>query len=104
MNPPDKQACLIIGVSRDISCQVAIDLAKHLVSVVKTTSDTSIIPATEFPPDPNSPQFMVNTIAREISEAGGSVFALPVDIKDLIDEESAVSAGATCSSTIGVLV
>lgn len=58
----------------------------------KTTSDASKIPASEFPPDPNSPQSTINTVAREITEAGGSALALPVDVrdvenvKDLIDE------------------
>lgn len=58
----------------------------------KTTSDASSIPASEFPPDPNSPKSTINTVAREITEAGGSALALPVDVrdvdnvKDLVDE------------------
>ena len=58
----------------------------------KTTSDASRIPASEFPPDPNSPKSTINTVAREITEAGGSALALPVDVrdvdnvKDLVDE------------------
>jgi hypothetical protein len=58
----------------------------------KTTSDASSIPASEFPPDPKSPKSTINTVAREISEAGGSCLALPVDVrnvenvKDLVDE------------------
>jgi NAD(P)-dependent dehydrogenase (short-subunit alcohol dehydrogenase family) len=63
-----------------------------VVVAAKTTSDASKIPASEFPPDPNSSQSTINTVAREITEAGGSALALPVDVrdvdnvKDLIDE------------------
>jgi NAD(P)-dependent dehydrogenase (short-subunit alcohol dehydrogenase family) len=35
-----------------------------------------------FPPDPNSPQSTVSTVAREIKEAGGQATALPVDTRD----------------------
>jgi hypothetical protein len=66
-------------------------LAKVVVSA-KTTSDASSIPASEFPPDPKSQKSTINTVAREIIEAGGSCLALPVDVrnvenvKDLVDE------------------
>lgn len=58
----------------------------------KTTSDAASIPASAFPPNPNSTQSTINTVAREITEAGGSALALPVDVrdvdnvKDLVDE------------------
>lgn len=35
-----------------------------------------------FPPDPNSPQSTINTVAREIREAGGEATAIPVDTRD----------------------
>jgi len=62
------------------------------VVAAKTTSDASKIPASAFPPDPNSTRSTINTVAREIIEAGNSALAIPVDvrdvdnIKDLIDE------------------
>lgn len=54
-----------------------------VVVAAKTTSDASAIPASAFPPDPNSPQSTINTVAREITEAGGSALALPVDVRDV---------------------
>lgn len=46
----------------------------------KTTSDAT--KATPFPPDPNSPQSTINTVAREIHEAGGDAIAIPCDVRD----------------------
>jgi NAD(P)-dependent dehydrogenase (short-subunit alcohol dehydrogenase family) len=47
----------------------------------KTTSDASkTIP---FPPDPNSPKSTINTVAREIQEAGGEATAVAVDSRDV---------------------
>lgn len=45
----------------------------------KTTSDAS--EAHPFPPDPNSSQSTVNTVAREITEAGGEAYAVAVDVR-----------------------
>ena len=61
-----------------------------VVVAAKTTSDASR--ADPFPPDPNSPRSTINTVAREIIEAGGHALALPVDVRDydnlvaLVDE------------------
>lgn len=77
---------LWIGDSRQ-----ALNLRTVVVSA-KTTSDASTIPASSFPPNPNSPQSTINTVAREITEAGGFAIPLPVDVrdvenvKDLVDE------------------
>jgi NAD(P)-dependent dehydrogenase (short-subunit alcohol dehydrogenase family) len=60
-------------------------MAAHTSTIVvvtaKTTSDASKIPASDFPPDPNSTLSTVNTVAREITEAGGAALALPVDVR-----------------------
>ncbi|PGH03387.1 hypothetical protein GX51_04118 [Blastomyces parvus] len=79
-----KQVALVIGASRGIGRQIAIDLAKDGYAVVvsaKTTSDAS--KTTPFPPDPNSPESTINTVEREIREAGGEAIALAVDTRDV---------------------
>ncbi|QIW97590.1 hypothetical protein AMS68_003108 [Peltaster fructicola] len=81
--------CLCIGASRGIGRQIAIDLARNGYTVVvsaKTTSDAS--KCSPFPPNPNSPQSTINTVAREITEAGGTALAIAVDVRyaESIDE------------------
>lgn len=87
-----KPVALVVGASRGIGRQVAIDLAKNEYRVVvaaKTVSDAS--KTSPFPPDPNSQQSTINTVAREIAEAGGVATTIQVDtrspdsIKDMID-------------------
>ncbi|EEH33738.2 short chain dehydrogenase family protein [Paracoccidioides lutzii Pb01] len=81
--PTTKPVALVIGASRGIGRQIAIDLAKESYAVVvsaKTTSDAS--KTTPFPPDPNSPESTINTVEREIREAGGDAVALAVDTRD----------------------
>ncbi|KAF2430298.1 NAD(P)-binding protein [Tothia fuscella] len=80
---PDKQVALVVGASRGIGRQVAVDLAKNGYAVVvaaKTTSDAST--ANPFPPDPNSHQSTISTVEREIEEAGGEATAIKVDTRD----------------------
>lgn len=51
-----------------------------MVVAAKSTSDAY---ATKpFPPDPNSQQSTVSTVAREIKEAGGQATAIAVDTRD----------------------
>jgi NAD(P)-dependent dehydrogenase (short-subunit alcohol dehydrogenase family) len=88
-----KKVALVIGGSRGIGRQVAIDLSRSdyfVVVAAKTTSDA--YKANPFPPDPNSPQSTINTVVREIKDAGGDALAMPVDVRDfdsirkLVDE------------------
>lgn len=51
-----------------------------VVVAAKTTSNAS--KTTPFPPDPNSPQSTINTVEREIREAGGEATAIRVDTTD----------------------
>jgi len=83
MASKNQQVALVVGASRGIGRQVAIDLAKNGYTVVvaaKSISDVSTVKP--FPPDPNSPQSTISTVEREIKEAGGQATAIVVDVRD----------------------
>ncbi|KAL9086595.1 MAG: hypothetical protein Q9165_007038 [Trypethelium subeluteriae] len=98
-----KKVALIVGASRGIGRQVAIDLARNgyagnqVVVAAKSTSESS--EAKPFPPDPNSPQSTISTVEREIREAGGEATAVAVDTRDyesvqhMVDETVRVYGG-----------
>ncbi|KAK7988830.1 hypothetical protein PG989_009145 [Apiospora arundinis] len=83
-----QKVVLIVGASRGIGRQIAIDLAKNGFAVVvaaKSSSDRTISNAAAsapFPPDPNSSDSTITTVAREVREAGGEATAIPVDVRD----------------------
>jgi NAD(P)-dependent dehydrogenase (short-subunit alcohol dehydrogenase family) len=52
-----------------------------VVIAAKTTSDPSSLAT--FPPDPNSNDSTINTVAREINEAGGQSLAIKVDTRSV---------------------
>ncbi|KAI9771873.1 MAG: hypothetical protein M1840_001643 [Geoglossum simile] len=88
-----REVALVIGASRGIGRQVAVDLAKNGYAVVVAAKSTSNAEAVQpFPPDPNSRQSTIDTVVREIAEAGGEATAIPVDVRDfesiqrLVDE------------------
>lgn len=101
-----KQVALVVGASRGIGRQVAIDLAKSGYAVVvaaKTTSDAS--KCRPFPPDPNSPQSTVNTVAREITEIhGGQALAVQVDTRDYASIQTMVKTGVQHFGRLDVVV
>jgi NAD(P)-dependent dehydrogenase (short-subunit alcohol dehydrogenase family) len=68
----------------------------------KTTSDAS--KANPFPLDPNSSQSTINTIAREILEAGGSALALACDVRDFENMTTLVDETVRQLGSIDVLV
>lgn len=79
-----KQVVLLVGGSRGIGRQVAVDLALNGYAVVvaaKSTSD-AYDASKPFPPDPNSPQSTISTVVREIKEAGGDAAEVTVDVRD----------------------
>lgn len=99
------KVALVIGASRGIGRQVAIDLSKAGYAVVvaaKTTSNAA--QTTPFPPDPNSSQSTISTVAREITEAGGSAVAIPVDVRDVNQLETLVGETERRYGRLDVLV
>ncbi|KAJ5520727.1 Short-chain dehydrogenase/reductase SDR [Penicillium fimorum] len=103
--PQTQQVALIIGASRGIGRQIAIDLAKNGYAVMlsaKTTSDAST--ATPFPPDPNSSQSTINTVEREIREAGGHAATIAVDVRDAAQIQHAVEETVRVFGKLDVLV
>ncbi|KAI4719126.1 short chain dehydrogenase [Aureobasidium sp. EXF-10727] len=74
-----KPVALVIGASRGMGRQIAIGLAEQGYTVVvaaKTTSDPEKLAS--FPPDPNSSQSTINTVAKEIRLLGGT--AIPMEV------------------------
>jgi hypothetical protein len=60
-----------------------------VVVAAKSTSDATTIK--NFPPDPNSPGSTINTVEREIREAGGEATAISVDTRDYQQIEQLVA-------------
>ncbi|EMD89724.1 hypothetical protein COCC4DRAFT_185776 [Bipolaris maydis ATCC 48331] len=87
-----KQVALVVGASRGIGRQIAIDLAKDGYAVIVAAKSTSDASATHpFPPDPNSLASTISTVAREIREAGGEATPVPVDTRSYASIESLVA-------------
>ena len=68
----------------------------------KTTSDASKV--TAFPPDPNSSQSTINTVEREIREAGGRAATVAVDVRDAAQIQHAVEETVRVFGKLDVLV
>ncbi|KAK8191416.1 short chain dehydrogenase [Phyllosticta capitalensis] len=101
----ERRVALIVGASRGMGRQVAIDLAKAGYKVVvsaKSTSDAS--KAHPFPPDPNSSLSTINTVVREIQEAGGEAVAIPADTRDADAVKHMVDAAVATFGRLDVLV
>ncbi|EKG13915.1 Short-chain dehydrogenase/reductase SDR [Macrophomina phaseolina MS6] len=100
-----KQVALVVGASRGIGRQIAIGLASNGYRVIvsaKSTSDASNVHP--FPPDPNSPQSTINTVAREIQEAGGEAVAIAADTRDPEAVKSMVDQAVAVFGRMDVLV
>ncbi|KAH6998733.1 hypothetical protein BKA56DRAFT_33844 [Ilyonectria sp. MPI-CAGE-AT-0026] len=104
--PADKPVALIVGASRGIGRQVAIDLASNGYAVIvaaKSVSDPSK-PVVPFPPNPNSPASTITTVAREIASAGGDATAVQVDVRSPESIQALVSKTLSTYGRIDVLV
>lgn len=68
----------------------------------KTTSDAS--KTVPFPPDPNSSKSTINTVEREIREAGGHAASVAVDVRDAAQIQRAVNETVRVFGKLDVLV
>ncbi|KAH6963763.1 hypothetical protein HG530_002961 [Fusarium avenaceum] len=102
----NKPVALIVGASRGIGRQVAVDLARNGYAVVvaaKTVSDPSNLP-NPFPPNPNSSASTITTVAREITSAGGDATAIQVDVRYPDSVDSLISQTMSTYGRLDVLV
>ncbi|KAB5558056.1 putative Hydroxysteroid dehydrogenase-like protein 2 [Coniochaeta sp. 2T2.1] len=100
-----RQVALVVGASRGIGRQIAIDLAKAGYAVVvaaKSTSDSAKVHP--FPPNPNSPQSTISTVEREIRETGGEATAIAVDVRHYEDVQKLVAETIKKYGRLDVLV
>ncbi|KAF4511350.1 hypothetical protein G6O67_003156 [Ophiocordyceps sinensis] len=98
--PSVKPVALVVGASRGIGRQIAIDLARNGYAVVvaaKSVSAAAAAAAAGPAPDPNSPESTITTVAREIVSAGGEAVAIPVDVRS---EQSVADLVAKTLSTL----
>ena len=72
---------VVIGASRGIGRRIAMTLAENGYNTVVAAKSSSPNAPTKFPPDPNSSESTIDTVVREISEAGGKAFARQVDVR-----------------------
>ena len=93
-----------------------------MVVSAKTTSDAAAIPASEFPrkswnvsifelvrsltkkANPNTQLSTINTVAREITEAGNSALAIPVNTRDHDSIDKLVKETIAKLGSIDVLI
>lgn len=105
MTDATKKVALVVGASRGIGRQIAVDLAKNGYSVVvaaKSVSDaTCVYP---FPPDPNSIHSTINTVEREIREAGDEATAIAVDTRDFTSTQNLLNHTIQKYGRLDVLV
>ncbi|KOS17966.1 Hydroxysteroid dehydrogenase-like protein 2 [Escovopsis weberi] len=102
-----RPAALVIGASRGIGRQIAIDLAQAGYAVVvaaKSTSESPPHSSSSSPPDPNSPLSTITTVALEITRAGHPAHPVPVDVRDPRSIDALVATALRLLGRIDVLV
>jgi NAD(P)-dependent dehydrogenase (short-subunit alcohol dehydrogenase family) len=72
--------------------------------VVAAKSISDAYKTAPFPPDPNSSQSTINTVAREIKEFGGEATAIPVDTRDVEQINKLVEETVRTYGKLDVLV
>ncbi|KAF7853569.1 uncharacterized protein EAF02_011874 [Botrytis sinoallii] len=102
---PSQKVALVIGASRGIGRQIAIDLAKNGYAVIVSAKSTSDASTTHpFPPNPNSSASTISTVCREILEAGFTATAIPCDVRSHASISSIISQTISTYGRIDVLI
>jgi len=108
-----KPVALVIGASRGMGRQIAIDLAQNGYTVVLASKSTSssttnqINSANKFtPPDPNSRESTIHTVCTEITNLSPSYKAtpIPVDVRSPASIQSLIDQTISIHKRIDVLV
>jgi NAD(P)-dependent dehydrogenase (short-subunit alcohol dehydrogenase family) len=104
-----KPVALVIGASRGIGRQIAVDLALNGYNVVlasKTTSADTVSVRGFTPPDPNSRESTIHTVCAEINILAPSslVTPIPVDVRSPSSIQSLIDQAIAIHSRIDVLV
>lgn len=73
-----------------------------VVVSAKSTSDLSTLPS--FPPDPNSPDSTITSVAKEIALLGGTSLAIPVDTRSPASVSALFDSIASRLKRLDVLV
>ncbi|CEJ89504.1 Putative Short chain dehydrogenase [[Torrubiella] hemipterigena] len=105
MPSSSKPVALIVGASRGIGRQVAIDIAANGYAVVvaaKTVSD----PSKPIPknPNPKSQESTITTVTQEIRNAGGEATAIQVDVRSEESVQALVDKTIATYGRLDVLV
>ncbi|ESZ97670.1 short chain dehydrogenase family protein [Sclerotinia borealis F-4128] len=100
-----QKVALVIGASRGIGRQIAVDLAKNGYAVIVSAKSVSDASQTQpFPPDPNSSSSTISTVCREILESGGTAVAIPCDVRDHTSISSLITQTISIYGRIDVLI
>ncbi|KZV97500.1 NAD(P)-binding protein [Exidia glandulosa HHB12029] len=101
----DGKVALVVGASRGMGRQIAVDLAlKGGYSVVVAAKTRSAPGATLDGVDPNSPESTVDTVAHEIVHAGGKATPLQVDVRDVESVKALVEETVRLYGRLDVVV
>jgi NAD(P)-dependent dehydrogenase (short-subunit alcohol dehydrogenase family) len=95
---------VVIGASRGIGRQIALTLAQNGYTVVVAAKSSSKQPPKTFPPDPNSSESTIDTVAREVKEAGGKAYAHQVDVRSPVSVDILIKWTLSTLGQIDVVI
>ncbi|EJD36690.1 short chain dehydrogenase family protein [Auricularia subglabra TFB-10046 SS5] len=103
--PGHGKNALVVGASRGMGRQVAVDLALKGGYAVGVAAKTRSPPGAALDGvDPNSPESTVDTVAHDIVKAGGRAHAVTVDVRDENSVKAMVEEAVQKFGKLDVLV